>query len=102
MRKVKLDPEEQAIEDAADEFVPVGADERKRIEAIIARGNKNKNVNIRLTEHDLEQIRARAEREGIPYQTLIASVLHKFVNDELVDEREIVKTLDLIGRKVDN
>lgn len=102
MRKVKLDPEEQAIEDAADEFVPVGTEERRRIESIIARGNKNKNVNIRLTEHDLDQIRERAEREGVPYQTLISSVLHKFVNDQLIDEREIIKTLDLIGRNTGN
>ena len=100
MRKVKLDPEEQAIEDSADEFVPVGTEERNRIESIIARGNKNKNINIRLTEHDLERIRARAEREGVPYQTLISSVLHKFVDDQLVDEGQIIKTLELIGKKV--
>jgi hypothetical protein len=40
--------------------------------------------------------RERASREGVPYQTLIASVLHKYVTDQLYDEREIRKTLELI------
>ncbi|MGE0644097.1 MAG: hypothetical protein AB7P24_10525 [Nitrospira sp.] len=41
--------------------------------------SKNKRVNIRLSTPDLSEIQARAAEEGIPYQTLIASVLHKFV-----------------------
>ena len=40
---------------------------------------KNCRLNIRLSENDLEAIRFRAVQEGIPYQTLIASVLHKYV-----------------------
>ncbi len=48
---------------------------------------KEARVNIRLTEGTLEEIKARAEDEGIPYQTLIASVLHKFVSGRLVDKR---------------
>lgn len=41
--------------------------------------SKDKRVNIRLSTPDLSEIQARAAEEGIPYQTLIASVLHKFV-----------------------
>ncbi len=41
--------------------------------------SKNKRVNIRLSTPDLSEIQSRAAEEGIPYQTLIASVLHKFV-----------------------
>ncbi len=40
---------------------------------------KNKRVNIRLSTQDLAQIQTRAAEEGLAYQTLIASVLHKFV-----------------------
>jgi predicted DNA binding CopG/RHH family protein len=40
---------------------------------------ENKRVNIRISSRDLEDIQARAAEEGIPYQTLMASVLHKFV-----------------------
>lgn len=46
---------------------------------------KEKRVNIRLSTPDLMDIQARALEEGLPYQTLIASVLHKFVSGRLVE-----------------
>ncbi len=46
---------------------------------------KEKRVNIRLSSPDLMDIQARALEEGMPYQTLIASVLHKFVSGRLVE-----------------
>jgi predicted DNA binding CopG/RHH family protein len=48
---------------------------------------KDRRVNIRLTQVDLEGIRARAIEEGLPYQTLIASLLHKYVAGSLVTKR---------------
>ncbi len=98
MDKFKLDDEEQEIEDAAEEFVPVDDEERERIERVLARSRKNKNINIRLSEADLDRIRAKANQEGLPYQTLISSVLHKYVNDRLVDEDQVIKTLEMIGK----
>ena len=47
---------------------------------------KDRRVNIRLSSLDLMDIQARALEEGIPYQTLIASVLHKFVSGRLVEK----------------
>ena len=44
---------------------------------------KDKRVNIRLSSVDLLDIQARALQEGMPYQTLIASVLHKYVTGRL-------------------
>jgi predicted DNA binding CopG/RHH family protein len=41
---------------------------------------KDKRVNIRISEKDLLDLQKRAVRQGIPYQTLISSVLHKYVN----------------------
>ncbi len=47
---------------------------------------KDKRVNIRISEKDLLDLQKRALREGIPYQTLIASVLHKYVNGLLIEK----------------
>ncbi len=49
---------------------------------------KDRRVNIRISSRDLEGIRERALEEGIPYQTLIAAVLHKYLSGRLVDRRE--------------
>jgi len=46
---------------------------------------KDKRVNIRLSSGDLSDIQVRALEEGIPYQTLIASVLHKYVTGRLAE-----------------
>lgn len=46
---------------------------------------KDKRVNIRISSRDLSLIQRRALSEGIPYQTLISSVLHKFVDGQLKD-----------------
>ncbi|MBV5309406.1 hypothetical protein [Chromatium okenii] len=50
---------------------------------------KDQRVNIRLSLGDLKDIQVRALEEGIPYQTLIASVLHKYVTGKLVDVNEV-------------
>jgi predicted DNA binding CopG/RHH family protein len=39
--------------------------------------NKTKNINIRLSERDLHRLKAKAIEEGMPYQTLVSSILHK-------------------------
>lgn len=47
---------------------------------------KDERINIRLSTRDLRALRARALKEGIPYQTLVSSVLHKFVDGQLVEK----------------
>jgi predicted DNA binding CopG/RHH family protein len=49
---------------------------------------KNRRVNIRLSSGDLSDIQVRALEEGLPYQTLIASVLHKYVTGRLAEQPE--------------
>lgn len=44
---------------------------------------KDKRINIRISSRDLETIQKKAAKEGIPYQTLISSTLHKFVTGKL-------------------
>jgi len=60
------------------------ASELARIRAAArATAIKDKRVNIRLSAGDLNDIQIKALEEGIPYQTLIASVLHKYVTGRL-------------------
>ncbi|MBI1320848.1 MAG: antitoxin [Candidatus Hydrogenedens sp.] len=64
--------------------VPNFEAEKKRIaEAAKASLRKDKRVNIRITERDLLRFQRKAAEEGLPYQTLISSVLHKFINGRL-------------------
>jgi predicted DNA binding CopG/RHH family protein len=51
---------------------------------------KDRRVNIRLSSIDLGDIQVRALEEGVPYQTLIASVLHRYVSGRLVEKRQAV------------
>ena len=46
---------------------------------------KDKRVNIRMAERDLLRLQKKAVEEGLPYQTLISSVLHKYINGRLVE-----------------
>ena len=47
---------------------------------------KDARINIRLSSRDLRSLQTRALREGMPYQTLVSSVLHKFIDGQLVDK----------------
>ncbi len=90
MSKNKLDPEEQLLLDSyeAEEWVPLRDQDGQRArfaEVAAATHRKDQRVNIRLTARDLDQIRVRALEEGIPYQTLIGSILHKYVTGRLVE-----------------
>jgi predicted DNA binding CopG/RHH family protein len=51
---------------------------------------KDRRVNIRLSSGDLSDIQVRALEEGVPYQTLIASVLHKYVTGRLAEQPQRV------------
>ena len=95
-RKITLDRLEKGIEVNSASYKPIGPDKRERIERILERARKTRNINIRIREHDLARIKQRAEEEGVPYQTLISSVLHKYVSERLLDEQDILKSLELL------
>lgn len=83
MKYFELDKEEQKILDEVEkgEWVSVRNLAKAKKAAIQAARNtlsKTININIRLSERDLQKVRARAAEEGIPYQTLVASVVHKY------------------------
>jgi predicted DNA binding CopG/RHH family protein len=48
---------------------------------------KDQRMNIRITKKDLEGIKLRAIEEGIPYQTLVASIIHKYLSGSLVERK---------------
>jgi predicted DNA binding CopG/RHH family protein len=65
---------------------PSKAELKRFKEAARATFIKDRRVNIRLSSPDLMDIQARAAEEGVPYQTLIASVLHKFVTGRFTEK----------------
>ncbi len=93
MEDYDLTPEEQEVEEHADQLVSVSDDERREIESVIERARKNRPVNLRMSEFDLELVKKRARAEGLPYQTLINSVIHKYVTDQMVDREELRKVI---------
>ncbi len=48
---------------------------------------KDQRMNIRISKKDLLQLKSRAMEEGIPYQTLVTSIIHKYVNGNLTENR---------------
>jgi predicted DNA binding CopG/RHH family protein len=91
-----LTKEEKAIENSIESLVSVSKDKRKQVESIIARAKKNKAISLRIAEYDLEKLKERATNDGIPYQTLISMVLHKYITNQLVEKSEILKSIELL------
>lgn len=86
----ELDPEEQEILDAFDKGVltpvPNVNSELNRHKAYAAATfQKDSRINIRISSKDLRLLQKRALSEGLPYQTLISSLLHKYVEGRLVE-----------------
>jgi predicted DNA binding CopG/RHH family protein len=86
-----IDQEEKDLMESLerDEWQPVKNDERERKKAIEAARNtlkKDKRINLRLSQKDYHQIQIKAIEEGIPYQTLISSIVHKYLNGSLTSK----------------
>ena len=94
--KDALDVFEQSIEYSTDRFVPLSDTEKTEVETIINAANKTKNINIRISEYDMEKVKQRAAEEGIPYQTLISGIIHKYITGRLIDERAVLKSMELL------
>ena len=84
-----LDIDEQELLDAYHEGrlerVSLTVDEIETYRAAArAVGRKSERVNIRMSAQDLEDLKVKALEEGMPYQTLMASILHKYISGQLV------------------
>ncbi len=94
--KEYLEENEKIIEEEAGSYKKVQGKRRKEIESIIDKSSVKKTVTLRLNVNDLERIRMMAASEGMPYQTLISSVLHKYINNRLVDKNDILKVSEIM------
>jgi len=88
--KTKLTEEEKEILDSFEkgEWVPVkNLSKRKKELMLYARNTlkKDKRLNIRISERDLNELQRKAVAEGLPYQTYVSSIIHKFVNGKLIE-----------------
>lgn len=95
-KKDYLDAFEEEIEKNIHRYKKTSASRKKNIEAIIDRANERKVVSLRLNNFDLDQIKIKAEEQGVPYQTFISSILHKYVTDQFVDQKEVLKSIKLL------
>ena len=89
MSKLKLSREEKdlltSVEAGSFESV-LTESRRKELESMA--GNtfkKDKRINIRISNRDLVAIQVRASQEGMSYQTLVASIIHKYISGSLQD-----------------
>ncbi len=83
-----IDKEEKELMESIerDEWKPVKNMKQEKEMAITAARNtlrKDKRINLRLSEKDYHQIQIKAIAEGIPYQTFISSIIHKYLNGSL-------------------
>ena len=89
MSNIKLSKEEKEIlrDFEAGEYESVLTPRRRKMFQAVAEETfkKDKRINIRISSRDLESLQRRALEEGIPYQTLVSSVLHKYVSGGLHD-----------------
>jgi predicted DNA binding CopG/RHH family protein len=90
MVQQKLDQDERDLLESYErdewESVENVAKETKRYRSYAqAAFRKDARINIRISSQDLQALQMKAVEEGIPYQTLIASVLHKYVSGRLTD-----------------
>ena len=95
MVKYKLDSEEKEIlnDYENDEYIEISDMEKeieKHTEYARATFLKNKRINIRISQRDLEYVQRKALEEGIPYQTLIASLIHRYISGKLIEKDKIL------------
>ena len=77
MRKIKLTKEEKAVEERLEEYVEVGKSELQAIAQAINERKKDAVLNIRINQNDLKNLKRKASKLGVKYQTFISEVLHR-------------------------
>lgn len=94
MKKIVLDAEEKDILESYERGVwkPV-KNQKAEIEKLSEYAKntlqKDKRINIRMSSKDLDQVQVIAAQEGIPYQTLISSIIHKYVSGYLLEKKRV-------------
>jgi predicted DNA binding CopG/RHH family protein len=91
--KTKLTGEEEELLKSFEEgeWTPIeDLPERKKKLMEYARSTlrKDQRLNIRISERDLVELQRKAVEEGLPYQTYVSSIIHKFINGTLVETKK--------------
>ena len=81
-------PQGLAVQPTKGNIAAVEAEKQRYVDYARATFRKDKRVNIRISSKNLDALKKKALEEGIPYQTLISSILHKYVNGRLVEGAE--------------
>lgn len=102
MNKIKLDKEEKEILESFErgewkQVKNLKAEIKKHQEYARKTLKKDKRVNIRISSKDLEEIQALAVENGVPYQTLMSSILHRYVHGGLIDKSRLNEALNSDG-----
>jgi len=79
MRAIKLTRQEKAVEDALmkGEYIDVSKEEFNEMARVIAARRKDAVLNVRVNSNDLKNLKHKAHKLGIKYQTFISEILHK-------------------------
>ena len=88
---MKYDKEEKAIIDAYEKGkMKLSSPSKKEIEAIKSTAKKtiikDKRITIRLYDHDYQGIQKKAMEMGMPYQTLISGIIHRYIEGDLISK----------------
>ncbi len=83
----------KGIESVAESIQPLQKTEQEKIIKRFKNASERKSITLRIDQNDLEALRLLSEREGMPYQTLLGSIVHKYVTGKLVDVGEVKKIL---------
>jgi len=97
MKIDKMTEEEKLIEDDIDNLRVVSKSNKDKINKIIQRARKNRAISLRIANFDLDKIKEKANNDGIPYQTLINTILHKYITNQLYEKEEIIKSIKIIN-----
>ena len=88
-KSLKLNTEEQGLLESIESGEWISSKKKPNkfyIESASNSLKKDTRLNIRMSSHDILAVKAKAAQEGMPYQTLISSVIHKFASGRLVEK----------------
>ena len=90
--KTKLNKEEKELLESFEkgEWTPVKNSSKRKAELMTFARNtlkKDKRLNIRISQRDLDELQKKAMLEGLPYQTYLSSIIHKFINGRLIETK---------------
>jgi predicted DNA binding CopG/RHH family protein len=95
MKNAILSREEESVERNFEKYRPVSKETKNHVEKLIEVSRKSRPISLRINENDLERLKEKANKNGLPYQTMINVVIHKYVTDSYLDKEEINKFLQL-------